>query len=107
MNLEAIDAQRLVDLGSRLGRTPVLTIAGGVVAAALALVVWTQGQAGFVWSLFVGVGVVLFAATFGLGCTAVVLTLRHQETQASRWSLRSLWFLLAGIGVVVIGTILT
>jgi fatty acid desaturase len=101
VNLEMNDLQRLVGAVSTLGRTRILAIAGGVAALVVALVVWGSGN-GFLWSLFVGVAVVLFATTFVFGGLAFALAIRHHDDQATQWGMKSLWFLLAGIGVVLL-----
>ena len=106
MNDAMADVSRMLAAVSKLGRTQILVITGGVTALLVALVVWSQGNDGFVRSMFVGVAVVLFATTFALGGLACVLAIRNQDAQASQWSLKSLWFLLAGIAVVVIGSAL-
>ena len=103
MNLAMNDLSRMLAAVSKLGRTQILVIAGSVAALLVALVVWSQGSDGFVRSLFVGVAVVLFATTFALGGLACVLAIRNQDAQASQWSLKSLWFLLAGVAVVILG----
>ena len=103
MNLAMNDVSRMLAAVSKLGRTRLLIIAGGVAAILVALVVWSQGSNGFLRSLVVGVAVVLFATTFALGGLACVLAIRNEDAQASQWSLKSLWFLLGGVAVVVIG----
>jgi ABC-type polysaccharide/polyol phosphate export permease len=97
------EVQRLYTATLRLGRTRLLAIAGGIAALVIALIVWGNGTDGFLLSLFVGVAVVLFATTFALGTLACYLAVRHEDAQASQWSLKSLWFLLAGIAVVLLG----
>jgi hypothetical protein len=90
---------------SMLSRNQILGIVGGAIALAIALVVWGYGDDGFLWSLFVGVAVVLFAVTCLFGSLALVLAIRHEDAQAAQWSLKSLWFLLAGVGVVLLGAV--
>jgi hypothetical protein len=97
------EVQRLYTAALRLGRTRLLAIGGGVAALVIALIVWGNGTDGFLLSLFVGIGVVLFSTTFALGAFACYLAVRHEDAQASQWSLKSLWFLLAGIAVVLLG----
>jgi hypothetical protein len=97
------EVQRLYTAALRLGRTRLLAIGGGFAALVIALIVWGNGTDGFLLSLFVGIGVVLFSTTFALGAFACYLAVRHEDAQASQWSLKSLWFLLAGIAVVLLG----
>lgn len=107
-NLQQTEAmQRLQTMVSKVSRTQGLAVAGVFTALVIALVVWRNGDSGLVWSLFVGVAVVLFAITCALGSLALILALRHQDDQATQWSLKSLWFLLAGLGVVLVGVVIT